>query len=128
MSTEMLITQQSEEVSMFMFDVLSIDILKNFIYKFKFRWIWIIELSIFAVVLFSEADLKILLLIVFALYDLFYRLGKKEFNKPRIRFDYTSNTKKSYKITSTPFLKFFIRGGVELFSSSLSSINWLPVL
>lgn len=95
MSVEMLSAKQSEEISMFTFDAQSKDILQNLIYKlkWKFRWIRIIDLSILAIALFSKTDLKILLVTVFALYELFYWIGKKEFNKLRTSVDYASNTK-----------------------------------
>lgn len=95
MSVEMLSAKQSEEVSMFTFDARSKDILQNLIYtlKWKFRWIRIIDLSILTVALFSETDLKILLVSVFALYELFFWIGKKEFNKIKTSVDYASNTK-----------------------------------
>ncbi|MHC8949172.1 hypothetical protein [Sphingobacterium hungaricum] len=95
MSAEMLTTAQSEEVSKFTLDVQSKDILQDLLYKlkWKFRWIRIIDLPILVAAVFSETDLKILLLAIFAGYELFYWLGKKEFNKIKTSVDYTSNTK-----------------------------------
>lgn len=95
MSAEMQTTKQSEEVSTFTLDVRSKDILQDLLYKLKWklRWIRIIDLPLLAVALFSETDLKILLLAVFILYELFYWMGKKEFNKIKTSVDYTSNTK-----------------------------------
>lgn len=95
LSAEMQTTKQSEEVSVFTLDVRSKDILQDLLYKLKWklRWIRIIDLPLLAVALFSETDLKILLLAVFVLYELSYWMGKKEFNKIKTTVDYTSDTK-----------------------------------
>lgn len=79
LSAEMQTTKQSEEVSVFTLDVRSKDILQDLLYKLKWklRWIRIIDLPLLAVALFSETDLKILLLAVFVLYELSYWMGKK---------------------------------------------------
>lgn len=95
MSAEMLTTTQSEEVSKFSLDAQSKDILQDLLFKLKWklRWVRIIDLPILAIALFAERDLKILLLGIFALYEVSRYFGVKEFAKIKTSVDYASNTK-----------------------------------
>ncbi|RZL44140.1 MAG: hypothetical protein EOP00_21110 [Pedobacter sp.] len=61
--------------------------------KWKLRWIRIIDLPILAIALFADTDLKILLLSVFVLYEVFRWFGAREFQKIKTSVDYTSSTK-----------------------------------
>ncbi|MCS3555440.1 MULTISPECIES: hypothetical protein [unclassified Sphingobacterium] len=95
MSTEMMTTPQSEEISKFTITGESQDILQDLLFKlkWKFRWIRIIDLPILAFALFSERDLKILLIGVVILYEIFRWFGLKEFKKIKTSVDYSSSTK-----------------------------------
>lgn len=95
MSAEILIAPQSELISTFKLDGQSKDLLQDLIFKLKWklRWIRIIDLPILAIALFSDRDLKILLLGVFVLYEVFRWFGAKEFQKIKTSVDYTSSTK-----------------------------------
>ena len=95
MSAEMLMAPQSEMVSKFKLDVPSKDLLQDLIFKLKWklRWVRIIDLPILLIALFADGDLKILLLSVFLLYEVFRYFGAREFQKIRTGVDYTSSTK-----------------------------------
>ena len=95
MSAEILTAPQSELVSKFKLDGQSKDLLQDLIFKLKWklRWVRIIDLPILAIALFSDRDLKILLLGVFVLYEISRWFGVKEFQKLKTVVDYTSNTK-----------------------------------
>lgn len=95
MTTEMMTTPQSEEISKFTITGESQDILQDLLFKlkWKFRWIRIIDLPILAFALFSERDLKILLIGVVILYEIFRWFGLKEFKKIKTSVDYSSSTK-----------------------------------
>ncbi|MEJ5089927.1 hypothetical protein GEO21_07790 [Sphingobacterium faecium] len=95
MSSEMVTSSQNKEVSKFTITGQSKDLLQDLLFKlkWKFRWIRIIDLPILVIAMFSERDLKILLLSVVVLYEVFRWFGLREFHKIRTSVDYTSNTK-----------------------------------
>jgi len=95
MSAEMEVAPQAEVVSKFKLDAQSKDLLQDLLFKLKWklRWIRIIDLPILVIALFANTDLKILLLCVFVLYEVFRWLGVKEFQKIKTAVDYTSSTK-----------------------------------
>ncbi|RZJ80814.1 MAG: hypothetical protein EOO47_06385 [Flavobacterium sp.] len=95
MSAEMEVAPQAEVVSKFKLDAQSKDLLQDLLFKLKWklRWIRIIDLPILVIALFANTDLKILLLCVFVLYEVFRWLAMKEFQKIKTAIDYTSSTK-----------------------------------
>lgn len=99
MSTELINSEQSIEVSKFNIDAQSKDLLQDLIFKLKWklRWVRIIDLPILAIALFADSDLKILLLGVFVLYEVSRWFGAKEFAKIKTSVDYASSTKEVLK-------------------------------
>ncbi|SOD11191.1 hypothetical protein [Pedobacter xixiisoli] len=95
MSAEILTAPQNELISKFKLDGQSKDLLQDLIFKLKWklRWVRIIDLPILAIALFSDRDLKILLIGVFALYEVSRWFGAREFQKIKTVVDYTCSTK-----------------------------------
>ncbi|WP_175633831.1 hypothetical protein [Pedobacter ghigonis] len=61
--------------------------------KWKLRWIRIIDLPLLALAIFVSGDLKILLLLIVATYEICRALGVRDFNKIKTAVDYNANTK-----------------------------------
>ncbi len=60
--------------------------------KWKLRWIRIIDLPLLALAIFVSGDLKILLLLIVATYEICRALGMRDFNKIKTAVDYNANT------------------------------------
>lgn len=95
MSAEMLSVPKNEAISKFKLDAQSKDVLQDLIFKltWKLRWIRIIDITILVFALFSARDLKILLICVFLLYEIFRWFAVKEFAKIKAAVDYSATTK-----------------------------------
>ena len=90
MSAEILTTKQNELVSKFTLDSQSKSLLQDLTFKLKWklRWIRIIDLSILALALFAERDLKIVLIGVFVLYEVFRFFAVLQFRKIKTSIDF----------------------------------------
>lgn len=95
MSAEILTAKQNELVSKFTLDSQSKSLLQDLTFKLKWklRWIRIIDLPILALAFFAERDLKIVLIGVFVLYEVFRFFAVLQFRKIKTSIDYSSNTK-----------------------------------
>lgn len=95
MSSEIMITAENDQISKFNLDSQSKDILQDLLFKLKWklRWVRIIDLPILALAIFSNTDLKFVLLGVFFLYEFFRWFGARELRKIRTKIDYASSTK-----------------------------------
>jgi hypothetical protein len=95
MSAEILKAKQNELVSKFTLDNQSKSLLQDLAFKLKWklRWIRIIDLPILALALFAERDLKMVLIGVFVLYEVFRLFVVLHFRKIKTSIDYSSSTK-----------------------------------
>ncbi|WP_199117339.1 hypothetical protein [Pedobacter sp. ASV28] len=95
MSAEILKAKQNELVSKFTLDNQSKSLLQDLAFKLKWklRWIRIIDLPILALALFAERDLKMVLIGIFVLYEVFRLFAVLHFRKIKTSIDYSSSTK-----------------------------------
>jgi len=95
MLSEMQTKKQNDLISKFTLDHPSKSLLQDLLFKlrWKLRWIRIIDLPILALALFAERDLKIVLIGVFVLYEVFRMFAVVQFRKIKTSIDYSLSTK-----------------------------------
>lgn len=95
MSAEIVSKQKNEDYSSLQLDAQSHGVLQSLLFKLKWklRWIRIIDIPLLVIAFLVKGDLQIVLLILFATYEIFRMLGINEFNKIKTGVDYNTNTK-----------------------------------
>lgn len=95
LSTEMVAKQQNTDSSAIQLDAQSHGVLQSLLFKLKWklRWIRIIDIPLLVIAFLVSGDLQIVLLVLFATYEIFRVLAIIEFNKIKTGVDYNSNTK-----------------------------------
>lgn len=95
MSAEIVSTQQNDSSSSIQLDAQSHGLLQSLLFKLKWklRWIRIIDIPLLIIAFLAKGDLQIVLLVLFATYEIFRMLAVNQFNKIKTGVDYNANTK-----------------------------------
>ncbi|KQB99076.1 hypothetical protein [Pedobacter sp. Hv1] len=95
MSAEIISKQQDNDPSTMLLDGQSHGLLQSLLFKLKWklRWIRIIDIPLLIIAFFASGDLQIVLLVLFATYEIFRGLAIIEFNKIKTGVDYNANAK-----------------------------------
>ena len=95
MSAEIVSKQQNDSSTSIQLDAQSHGLLQSLLFKLKWklRWIRIIDIPLLIIAFLVKGDLQIVLLVLFATYEIFRMLAVNQFNKIKTGVDYNANTK-----------------------------------
>jgi hypothetical protein len=95
MSTEIIANDKSISSTNFTIDMESNNLIQSIILKLKWKlwWIRIIDIPVLILAFFTQGDLRLVLIVMFLIYELFRFFTVIEFKKIKTGIDYNANTK-----------------------------------